>query len=116
MSGFTIEVKEGDWGGTATQEIGVVLGSAADCFAAALGERATEPVCVYPNASPSEPPITLLRRSSSGSVTIRLGARGCLWARFVFQFSHELCHVMANIRQPLRHPSKPRFRAPRGKG
>ena len=88
MSGFAMEVEEGDWGGTSTQDIKYVLGLAADSFTTTLEERPIEPVCVCPNRAPSDPAITLLRRSPSGRVIIRLGARGGLWGRFAFQFSH----------------------------
>ncbi|MDP9257787.1 MAG: hypothetical protein M3Q31_14695, partial [Actinomycetota bacterium] len=45
-----------------------------------------------------DPPIALFARNARGEFVVRLNVRGNLWARLVYQFAHELCHVLADPR------------------
>ena len=52
---------------------------------------------------PSYPPRTLFDRRP---YEIRLTARGNDWPRYVYQFAHELCHVMTNFDRVREHRHK----------
>jgi hypothetical protein len=44
-------------------------------------------------------PITLFERGPAGEIRVRLDVEGRLWARFAFQFSHELGHVLCGFEE-----------------
>src|SRR5579862_1995209 len=44
-------------------------------------------------------PITLFERGPAGEIRVRLDVEGFLWARFAFQFSHELGHVLCGFEE-----------------
>ncbi len=47
------------------------------------------PIIVHPRGGP----ITLLRRGPDGEIFIHLDTGDTYWSQYVFQMSHELCHV-----------------------
>jgi hypothetical protein len=44
-------------------------------------------------------PITLFERGPAGEIRVRLDVEGRLWARFAFQFAHELGHVLSGAEE-----------------
>ncbi len=101
-----MSVIEGDWGGASTSDLLAVVGSTAECFEHGISETVVEAIQIEPTPAPEDVPITLFSRSETGQVRILLNVRGTLWARLAYQFAHEFCHVLANFRPPLHHPSK----------
>jgi hypothetical protein len=45
---------------------------------------------------PKGTPVALYRRGPDGEDLIRLHASGTSWALYVYEFAHELCHVLSN--------------------
>jgi len=101
-----IDVPEADWGGATTADIGAVVRSVAQCLEGALSERPMEAIRVEPTPTVQEDPITLFKRVDTGHIRVLLNMRGCFWAQLAYQFAHELCHVLANFREPFHHSSK----------
>ena len=53
-------------------------------------------ILVAPTRSTDDDPITLYRLSPLSPFPILLQARDKHWAKFAYQFSHELCHVLSD--------------------
>lgn len=94
-----------DWGGAAVPDISAVLRSVADCFQLADAEKPVDRIVVEPTPPTIPHPMCDLQRLPAGEVRVLLAARGTDWARFIYQFAHELCHVIANFRAPIQHPA-----------
>jgi len=92
---IAIDVVPGDWGNADVRDIKRVLDSVA-------GELLTyvEPpskdisIRVIPR---SGSPKVLYERGAEGQYIIQLTARDGRWFQYVFQFAHELCHVLSNF-------------------
>ena len=89
--GLTVE--NGNWGGkeTSLRTIAAVLTSAADVLLPAFGRSPDAPIHV---AWWSQDPRVFDDRRP---YQIRLNARDTYWSQYVYQFCHELCHVMINF-------------------
>jgi hypothetical protein len=44
-----------------------------------------------------EGPITLFHRNGRGEIVMRLDTGGLYWCQYVYQFAHELCHVLCGF-------------------
>lgn len=97
MATLTIRVDEGDWGGAQLGDVEAVARSAAASFAA-LDDDESVAIVLGATEGEDDSPIALSSLSSSGEFVVRLNARGNLWARLAYQFSHEFCHVLADPR------------------
>ena len=86
-----LTVGNGNWGRTSLRTIDAVLKSAADVLLDAYGRQPDAPIHV---AWWSQDPRVFDDRRP---YQIRLNARDTHWCQFVYQFSHELCHVMTNF-------------------
>ena len=93
-------VANGNWGTTSLNAIRAVLASAADILLEAFGRspdtqvriaRWDQDPRVFDDARPYE---------------IRINARDTYWCQYVYQFSHELCHVMTNFDRCTVHRHK----------
>ena len=86
-----VTVENGNWGATSLRSIHAVLASAAGVLTDAFGRAPDAPIHVAPwNHDPQV--FDDLR-----PYQIRLSARDRYWSQYVYQFSHELCHVLTNF-------------------
>jgi hypothetical protein len=90
-----IDVAPGDWGNADVLDIKRVL----DSVAAELLRYVEPPsngisIRVVPRAGS---PKVLYERGAEGQYVIQLTARDGRWFQYVFQFAHELCHVLSNF-------------------
>ena len=86
-----VTVENGNWGATSLRTIHAVLASAAGVLADAFGRAPDAPIRVAPWSR--NPQVFDDQRPYQ----IRLSARDRYWSQYVYQFSHELCHVMTNF-------------------
>jgi len=87
----------GDWGGALPSDVEAVARSAASSFPP-LEDGESIGILLEPVINPDDPPITINQLNVSGEVVVRLAVRGNHWAQMAFQFAHEFCHVLADIR------------------
>ncbi len=91
-----LRVAEEGWGEASTPDIRSVLRSASETLLPRF------PGLRLPALEVSRSkgnPITLFERGPAGEIRIRLDVEGPLWARFAFQFSHELGHVLCGFEE-----------------
>ena len=93
-------IENGNWGGTSLRTVRAVLESA---FAVLLDAFEKLP----------DAPVRVARWSQAPRVfydyrpyQIRISARDTYWCQYVYQFSHELCHVMTNFDRHKEHKHK----------
>ena len=86
-----VTVENGNWGATSLRSIHAVLASAAGVLTDAFGRAPDAPIRVAPW---SRAPQVF---DGQRPYQIRLSARDRYWSQYVYQFSHELCHVMTNF-------------------
>ena len=86
-----LTIENGNWGATSLKAIRGVLSSASDVLLAAFGREPEAGIHVAP-----------WRRDPQVSYDLRpyrmwLSARDTYWCQYVYQFAHELCHIMTNF-------------------
>ena len=88
---FRLIVESGNWGATSRTAMRAVLTSAAGVLLEAFG-------------TPPDAPVRVARWDQAPRVfhdmrpyEIRISARDTYWCQYVYQFSHELCHVMTGF-------------------
>ena len=86
-----LTIENGNWGATSLRAIRGVLNSASDVLLAAFGREPEAAIQVAP-----------WRRAPQVSYDLRpyrmwLSARDTYWCQYVYQFAHELCHVMTHF-------------------
>lgn len=92
---ITVELAPGDWGNANVQDIKRVLDSAAGEFLRHAGPAPSDLVIrVVPRHGS---PRVRYERGAQGQYVMQLTARDERWFQYVFQFSHELCHVLSNF-------------------
>ncbi len=94
---LAIRVDQGNWGGAQLGDVEAVARSAAASFSA-FDDDESVAIALEATAGENDSPMTLSTTSSSGEFVVRLNVRGNLWARLVYQFAHEFCHVLAGPR------------------
>ena len=92
---FRIVVEAGDWGSSSLADTTKVCESTANALRPFLHLKNYAPLLISNDASG---PITLYRRGVNNEHLVRLNTGDRAWAQLVFQFSHELCHVLCNYR------------------
>ena len=90
-------VENGNWGATSLRAIRGVLTSAAHVLLAGFGSVPDAAVHVAPWRR--NPRVFHDRRPYQ----VRLSARDTYWCQYVYQFAHELCHVMINFDRHRAH-------------
>ena len=93
-------IENGNWGGTSLRTVRAVLESAFDVLLDAFGKLPDAPVCV---ARWNQDPRVFY---DYRPYQIRISARDTYWCQYVYQFSHELCHVMTNFDRHKEHKHK----------
>ncbi len=83
----------GDWGEAPRENVEKLLRSAAGELARQVPDRTLPAIIVSPGEGS---PITLFDKAPGGETQVRLTARGLFWSQYVYQFSHELGHVLCN--------------------
>jgi len=92
----SIRVEGGDWGGVDNETIRTALYSVADVLMPKLPKRLLAPIVVRHTDSN---PIALYDRGPNGEYLVRLHASAGSWHLYVYEFAHELCHVMSNYQE-----------------
>jgi len=90
-----ISLAADDWGDAQKADILNVLNSAALPLWVSAGKPELRPVTVF---NDSKGPLVAFDRGEADTYKVLLNVKGRLWARFAFQFSHEMCHVLGNYR------------------
>jgi hypothetical protein len=91
--GPAIRVLEGDWGNADIAEIETLLHAVASELWRFFPERSPSKLVVIAS---KDGPFTFYQRGPNGEYVILLSARNSRWAQYVYQFSHEVCHVLSN--------------------
>ena len=100
MAGDGLTIVNGNWGGTSLRAVRAVLESAEAVLCAAFEKCADAPIRV---ARWSQDPQVFHDRRA---YEIRISARDTYWCQYVYQFSHELCHVLVNFDRARGHRHK----------
>ena len=82
-----------DWK-TDTGTVGKVLHATAAELWRYFPDRKLDPIVVEPKGGP----IVLFKRGKNGEYFVRLNTGDTYWAQYVFQFSHEMCHILCRYR------------------
>ena len=91
--GLSIQVQGGGWGTASKESIETVLYAVADELMSHMPGRLPAPIVV---THTDGPPVAVYGRGSAGELRIRLHASDENWHLFVYEFAHELCHVLSN--------------------
>jgi hypothetical protein len=91
--GLEIRVVGSDWGTAQQQDIETVLYSVAAILLEHFPGKRLHPIVVTVAA---DRPITLFRRGPANEYLVRLSARDRHWARYAYEFAHELAHILTN--------------------
>jgi hypothetical protein len=92
-AGIAVTVEQGDWGAARTTYVQAVLTLAANELAPYFPQRASDKVLVAFN---KRGPRVLFEKSRDGAYVVLLNVQDKRWDQFVYQFSHELCHIFTN--------------------
>ena len=95
-----LRIANGNWGGTGLLAIHAVLQSAYDVLTHAFGEHPDAPINVA--RWDRSPQVFYDRRPYE----IRINAQDTYWCQYVYQFSHELCHILTNFDRHRTHAHK----------
>jgi len=91
--GLDIRVEPGGWGGANPRHIETVLHAVAEELMSRLPDRLTAPIVV---SHTERAPVALYARGPGGEYQVRLHAKGEKWHLYVYEFAHELCHLLSN--------------------
>lgn len=91
--GIDIRVGHTGWGQVSIAEIETALYAVADELVTVLPAKLTVPILVSRTRGS---PVALYDRGPNGEYLVRLHASGQGWPLYVYEFAHELCHVLSN--------------------
>ncbi len=91
-----IVAADSSWGDARPQDVQAVLSSVATVMLRNFPGRRLQPIVV---AHSDLFPITLFRRSPNDEYRVFLTAKDRYWARYVYEFAHELSHILSNYDQ-----------------
>ncbi|HSG22900.1 MAG TPA: hypothetical protein VLA64_08080 [Azonexus sp.] len=94
--GLNIKVEGGGWGSAQPEAIENVLYSVADELMARLPNKLTTPIVV---THTERAPVALYERGPGGEYRVHLHATGQNWHLYVYEFAHELCHILSNYEE-----------------
>lgn len=92
-SGVTIRVEAGGWGVADKNEVESVLNAVADELTARVPVGLAVPIVV---AHTEREPMVLYAKGGKGEYQVRLHAKDRRWGEYIYEFAHELCHIMSN--------------------
>lgn len=96
LSGLTIHVEGEGWGSAGRDEVETLLKAVADQLTGGVAHGLVSPIVVSHAAGS---PVTLFAKGPDGEYRVHLSARNRGWAQYVYQFGHELCHILSNYDQ-----------------
>lgn len=88
-----IRVKRGGWGNAKEEDIEDLLAAVASELLRRFPGRELAPIVVSPSL---RGPVVLYQKGPANEYQVHLSARGGRWAEYVYEFSHELLHILAN--------------------
>ena len=91
--GLVIRVADGGWGDATPEEVETLLYAVAAELLTHFPGRRIDPVIV---SHARRAPIVLYEKAPGGEYQVYLAAKDKRWAEFVYEFSHEICHIVAN--------------------
>lgn len=94
--GLDIRVEGGGWGNAGKDSIQTVLYSVADELMSRLPKKLSAPIVV---THTDTNPIALYDRGANGEYLVHLHAKGENWHLYVYEFAHELCHILSNYEE-----------------
>lgn len=95
-----LRIAQDGWGTTPLSDLQTVLDAVAREMGRHFPGRDVGPIEVIAAGSH---PMVLYERGAEGEYRVQLSARDGRWYQFVYQFSHELCHIYSN------YDNKPRI-------
>lgn len=96
-----IRVAPGDWGNANPAEIEALLNSVGNQMLIHFPGKRISPIVVAPSANG---PLVMYQKGPSNEYQVLLAAKDRRWAEYVYEFSHELLHILAGY--DLRSPSR----------
>lgn len=90
---LAIRVLDGDWGSARPEEIEHLLAVVAEDLLSHFPERQLDPIVVSPSG---DGPIVLYAKGPENAYQVRLAARDHAWAEYIYEFSHELLHILVH--------------------
>ncbi|MEO8170380.1 MAG: hypothetical protein ABI575_05895 [Oxalobacteraceae bacterium] len=90
---LVIRVEDGGWDGARPEEIETLLYAVADILLTHFPQRKLNPIVV---SSTRQGPIVLYQKGPQNEYQVHLAAKGTRWAEYVYEFSHELFHILAH--------------------
>lgn len=103
--GLNLQVQGGGWGNAHNASIETVLYSVADELMSRLPNKLTAPIVV---THTNNGPVAHYERGPSGEYWIQLHASGENWHLYVYEFAHELCHILSNYEENV-SPGTPKY-------
>ena len=100
-----IEVVQGNWGDNKQENISILLQNVATHFETDFRETLDWRISVRPTNTEKDDPMTCYRSSPQEPFRILLQARDKYWAKFAYQFAHELCHVASDFERLRANPN-----------
>ena len=92
-SDLSIRVEDAGWGDADREEVESVLHAVADELASRVPVRL--PISVVVSHTERDP-MVLYEKGGAGEYQVRLHANDHRWGEYVYEFAHELCHIMSN--------------------
>lgn len=92
---LSVKVAPGNWGGADPRDIQILLAAVADEFRSYVADAWQAPVDI--RVVPRGTPRVLYERGRDGEYVVQLSARSQNWFQYVYQFSHELCHIFTHF-------------------
>lgn len=89
----SIHVNDGNWGSAQPSEIEALLYTVAEELLQHFPERQLAPIVVSPTQTG---PVVLYRKGPGNEYLVRLAAKDQRWPEYVYEFSHELMHILVN--------------------
>ena len=95
----TVEVEAEGWGDARPEDVHKILLSVVECMESKSGVTIGKPLRVQPTGGP----MVLYKREPDGGYRVCLQVSGRYWSQLVYQFSHEVGHILARY-QPKPGP------------
>lgn len=92
-SDLSIRVEDAGWGEADREEVESVLHAVADELAGRVPVRL--PISIVVSHTEREP-MVLYEKGGAGEYQVRLRANDRRWGEYIYEFAHELCHIMSN--------------------
>lgn len=82
-----------NWGGASTQDVQAVLDSTVEAITPYMSFHSLGNILIRHGQGV---PVSQYEKGPHGEYIIELSASGNHWAQYVYQFSHEMCHLISN--------------------